>query len=184
MTRFGHGVLASCAVGYCAYPHERGGQLSLTEIRVSSGVGTAPTPLAAFDAALYEAGIGNYNLLALSSVIPAGVQVVEKQPEVQGAWGDRLYVVMAEHRAAAVGEEAWAGIGWIQEQEGLMRGLFVEHHGSSESEVEQAIHASLRSMQEYRPQKFGPVQLVMRGTQCHGQPVAALVAATYRHASW
>jgi len=158
--------------------------MALSEIRVSKSVGSASTCLAALDAALYEAGVANFNLLALSSVIPAGASVVEKQPEIEGGWGDRLYVVMAHHTASTVGEEAWAGIGWIQEEDGERRGLFVDHHGSSEAEVFEQIHASLESMQQYRPQRLGPVQHVIRGTRCSGRPVTALVAATYVSQPW
>ena len=159
--------------------------MPVSEIRISTGVGVADTALASFDAALYEAGIGNFNLLPLSSVIPPGANVVQKHPDLAEAeWGDRLYIVMAEHRASSVGEEAWAGIGWVQELDGQRRGLFVEHHGSSEAEVEGQIHASLGSMQEYRPQTFGPVQQVIRGARCTGRPVCALVAATYQSQGW
>jgi arginine decarboxylase len=159
--------------------------MPLSEIRISTGVGVATTELAAFDAALYEAGIGNYNLLPLSSVIPPGADVIQKHPDLSGAeWGDRLYVVLAQHSATSVGEEAWAGIGWVQETAGRRRGLFVEHHGSSEAEVEGQIQASLASMQEYRPEVFGPVQSVLRGARCTGRPVSALVAATYQAQSW
>ena len=159
--------------------------MPLTEIRISTGVGVADTHLAAFDAALYEAGIGDVNLLTLSSVIPPGAEVVQKQPDLSGtAWGDRLYVVLAEQTASTVGEEAWAGIGWMQEPDEPGRGLFVEHHGSSEAEVEALIHASLGCMREYRPEQFGPVQSVLRGARCTGRPVTALVAATYQSQSW
>ena len=159
--------------------------MPLSEIRISTGVGAAATRLAAFDAALYEAGIGDYNLLPLSSVIPPGAEVLQKQPDLSAAaWGDRLYVVLAEQRATSVGEQAWAGIGWIQETDGRRRGLFVEHHGSSEAEVEGQIQASLAAMREYRPETFGPVRSVLRGARCSGQPVSALVAATYEAQSW
>jgi hypothetical protein len=41
-------------------------------IRVTSGTGTGPTELAAFDAALLDAGVANYNLIPLShSWIPS-----------------------------------------------------------------------------------------------------------------
>jgi arginine decarboxylase len=39
-------------------------------IQVTTGTGEGPTPLAAFDAALLDAGVANYNLICLSSVIP------------------------------------------------------------------------------------------------------------------
>jgi arginine decarboxylase len=159
--------------------------MPLTEIRISTGIGVADTQLSAFDAALYEAGIGDVNLIPLSSVIPPGADVVQKQPDLTGTeWGDRLYVVLAEQGASTVGEQAWAGIGWIQEPDGRRRGLFVEQHGSSEAEVEDLIHASLGSMREYRPEVFGPVQSVLRGARCAGRPVSALVAATYQSQPW
>jgi arginine decarboxylase len=157
--------------------------MPLSEIRLSTGVGHGPTTLSAFDAALFEAGIGDANLIPLSSVIPPGADVVEKEPE-PGGWGDRLYVVLAEQRTETLGEEAWAGIGWVQEPDGQRRGLFVEHHGFSEAEVRNQIQASLESMQAYRPQVFGPIQSVVRGARCTGTPVCALVAATYVSQPW
>ena len=41
-------------------------------IVLSTGLGVGPTALAAFDAALLDAGVANYNLICLSSVIPPG----------------------------------------------------------------------------------------------------------------
>ena len=39
-------------------------------ITLSTGTGEGPTPLAAFDAALVDAGVADHNLICLSSVIP------------------------------------------------------------------------------------------------------------------
>jgi len=44
-------------------------------IVVSRGTGEGPTPLAAFDKALLAAGVENYNLIRLSSVIPPGAEI-------------------------------------------------------------------------------------------------------------
>ena len=44
-------------------------------IRVSHGAGTGPTRMAAFDAALHAAGVADFNLLRLSSVIPPSAVV-------------------------------------------------------------------------------------------------------------
>src|SRR5882724_3759646 len=105
------------------------------QIHVASGTGTGPTTLAAFDAALNDAGIANYNLLVLSSVIPPHTNVVVHDGRLDetlpGEWGDRLYVVRAEQRADQPGEQAWAGIGWVQDPE-THKGLFVEHEGHDE----------------------------------------------------
>src|SRR5687768_17810218 len=78
-------------------------------IQVVSGVGFGPTKLAAFDAALREAGIADRNLLTLSSIIPAGSKIVptaDGQGRASGKWGDRLYVVLAQLRVDTRYEEA------------------------------------------------------------------------------
>ena len=43
---------------------------------VAATVGQASTELAAFDAALIAAGVANFNLIRLSSVIPPACEVV------------------------------------------------------------------------------------------------------------
>lgn len=164
-----------------------GARASGLDIAVSGGVGTGATALAAFDAALREAGVADFNLIHISSVIPAGSVVSVKQghgERVAGAWGDRLYVVMADCRTQAHNEEAWAGIGWVQE-EVMGRGLFVEHVGHSRLQVEADLDASLEAMVRGRPNlSFGNRRSVIRGITCHDEPVCALVAAAYRSAGW
>jgi arginine decarboxylase len=156
-------------------------------IHTCSGVGTGPTKLSAFDGALRGAGIHNYNLLLLSSVIPPGSVVTTDRGSldaglIRGEWGDRLYVVMAEERTDVVGAEVWAGIGWVQDDSG--RGLFVEHHGSSEASVRDDIEASLGALVRGRGLPFGPVQMRVQGGICTGEPVSAMVAAVYKAEPW
>lgn len=154
------------------------------EILVTSGSGEGPNTLAAFDRALFDAGIANFNLLVLSSVIPPGAKVRQKQVHLNDDdWGAKLYVVLAQKRETRVGEEAWAGIGWVQE-ESTGKGLFVEHEGSSRGEVETLISRSLDAMVSYRKGSFGPPQMALSGAACHESPVCALVAATYRVERW
>ena len=80
-------------------------------IKVSAGTGTGPTELAAFDAALNTAGVANYNLVHLSSVIPPKAKIVTFDGPIEsipGQWGDRLYIVMADKRVDTPNAEAWA----------------------------------------------------------------------------
>ena len=49
---------------------EPGAGVRRRTIPVLGAVGKGPTPVAAFDDALLVAGLGNYNLVRLSSVIP------------------------------------------------------------------------------------------------------------------
>ena len=66
------------------------------KIYMTVGRGDGPTPLAAFDNAMYDARVGNYNLVHLSSVIPP-YSTIERAPFVGEPkdYGDRLYVVLA-----------------------------------------------------------------------------------------
>jgi arginine decarboxylase len=157
------------------------------DIHVVSGIGFGPTKLAAFDAALRHAGIANFNLIHLSSIIPPGAEVVvndDGRVEAPvGDWGDRLYVVMADLRVDTRYEEAVAGLGWVQEEQ-TGRGLFCEHAGHTEREVRRDILATLSSLTAGRPQVFGPPQVVVRSTVCAGEPTCALVAAVFESEPW
>lgn len=158
-------------------------------IQIASSTGQAPTKLAAFDAALYHAGIANYNLLNLSSVIPPESKIIVNQNSgipkevVPGGWGDRLYVVMAEQRVDTPNAEAWAGIGWVQEKE-TGKGLFVEHEGSSEQSVRKDIRHSLQALMATRNVDFGEIYMEVSGVVCSHYPVCAMVVAVYQASDW
>ena len=152
-------------------------------IYVTSGTGTGPTSLAAFDAAALAASGINHNMICLSSFIPPG-SVVEKTqyfvpPE---AWGQRIYVVIAREDTQDPGQEAWAGLGWTQDPVG--RGMFVEHSGRSRDMVHNAIHTTLDFMIANRNMKFGPINHKLTGIKCKSQPVCALVMAIYAIERW
>ena len=158
-------------------------------IRVRSAIGRGPTGLAAFDSALQLTGIHNFNLLVLSSVIPPHTEVrVDRSPTPDrppGDWGDRLYVVMAEHRATAAGETAAAGIGWTQSEDQGGRGLFVEHSGGSAVAVRADLEATMSAMTESRGGGFGPLRTMVTETTCDGdEAVCALVVAIYGSEPW
>lgn len=151
-------------------------------IRASTGAGR--TALAAFDDALLAAGVANLNLLRLSSVIPAGSVVqaeVDHEPPV-ASWGDVLFAVWAFESAAVLGEEAWAGVAWAQVADG--RGVFVEHEGHSEQQVESELEASLDQLCASRSLDVVQRGKKVIGVRCEGEPVAALVIAPYLTASW
>ncbi len=67
------------------------------QVTVVAGVGRGPTELSAYDAALAAAAVHNYNLVSVSSVVPATatVEVRETAPNL-GPAGRRLTVVAAE----------------------------------------------------------------------------------------
>lgn len=153
-------------------------------IVVSHGTGEGPTELAAFDSALLAAGIENYNLIPLSSVIPPGGKIERARFESSAdEYGHRLYVVMAHSHAHEPGIGAYAGLGWAQEP-GSGRGLFVECAGASDAKVRDEIVATLDSMIASRGRSYGPVESERTGIECSGRPVAAIVAAVYKSEPW
>jgi arginine decarboxylase len=155
------------------------------KITIVKGTGVGVTPLAAFDAALLDAGVPNYNLIALSSVIPAGTTVERGKYQSDPAdYGDRLYVVLACQKTVQPGEMAWAGLGWVQEPE-TGRGLLAELHGNSKSVVQQDIYLTLSQMVASRPDlAAGPIESELIGILCEDQPVCALVLAVYVNQKW
>jgi arginine decarboxylase len=155
------------------------------KIRVTKGIGNGPTELAAFDQALNIAGIANFNLIYLSSVLPPGSDVIVEPKTVpyQGGWGDRLYIVIAQMRTIQRNQEAWAGIGWMQDPKSGA-GLLVEHEGHSEGEVRGDIENSLKGLAENRQMKFGPIHMEVVGGKCVDNPICALVVATFESHPW
>lgn len=153
------------------------------KIILTTGIGEGDTKLSAFDAALWDAGIANSNLITLSSIIPPNSVIVSDKTTLNNEnFGDRLYVVLAQKRESDVGREAWAGIGWVQSDDG--RGLFVEHSGSQKAEVVRQIKESLNDMTKYRKEKYGIINYQVAGIQCRIRSVCAVVAAIYGVEEW
>lgn len=168
--------------------HQRASLLDATTpsyIHLTSSTGCASTELSAFDRALHAAGIANFNLIRLSSVIPPGAEVVRAvtgQYSAQGRWGDRLYLVYADCRTSIPNESVWAGVGWVYDASG--KGLFVEFEGNSEGLVRDSISSSLTDLIETRGFDAVDSDMEVVGATCVDAPVCALVAAIYQSESW
>lgn len=155
------------------------------KIYLTSATGQAQTELAAFDKALIDAGIANTNLIVLSSVIPPKPEIVFEKPEINAdQYGNRLYVVMAQHRASKKGETVAAGIGWVIEENNRF-GLFVEHEAESKNAVSKLIKSSLKDMVKNRDEfNFGEIQTLISEIKCTSKPVCALTCAVYKLENW
>lgn len=163
------------------------------DIYVVAGMGTGKTTLSAFDGALKAAGVYNYNLITLSSVIPPNTKVIKAKqyqtPEEE--YGDKLYCVRSEIRSYEVGKYLAAGLGWYQFGTDK-RGVFVEHEiiGDTkiavQSEIKFRIKSSLQDLCEARGVKFkeSKVRSALAVTRILKQPTSALVIAVYQSESW
>jgi arginine decarboxylase len=166
------------------------------EIRVSAGRGIGLTRLSAFDAALRDAGVADFNLVRLSSVIPPGgiISEVPGGEQIQGRTGDILHCVYADSYASTPGEEAWAGVAWAQRPEDgpeiaarpdlAGSGVFVEHSAISQALVERDLRASLADLTRNRIGEFPRRGRLLSSARCVDHPVCALVIASYSTQSW
>lgn len=158
------------------------------EIHVVSGSGTGTTELAAFDAALLDCGLGNYNLIRLSSVLPPGMKVIQQKKWTPAAhdWGHKLYVVYAFGSAVKPGAGVCAGIGWVIVDEASGAGLFVEHEAPTKKECQQLITDTLDSMLRNRGLNADELEkhMVFSNAQCESDPVGVLVAAVFASEGW
>lgn len=149
----------------------------MSVIRVVWGTDSGPTELAAFDAALAAAGIHNYNLLTLSSVIPAepSIEVVGTAPDL-GPAGEELHVVESA-ATAAPGEAAAAGIGWARSESD--RGIFYEVDGEDPEDVRAEIERGLAAGRELRDWTFVEEDVIVRSVEADEEYASAVVCATY-----
>ncbi|WP_126662261.1 pyruvoyl-dependent arginine decarboxylase [Haloterrigena salifodinae] len=151
----------------------------MSTIRVVWGSASAPTAMASYDAALAEAGVENYNLVSVSSVIPADVDVeaVGTAPDL-GPVGDRLTVVEARATTAGPGQVS-AALAWAQSAEGP--GLFYETAGETDrDDVERRVREGLHAGQELRDWQFADPQVAVESEQAEpGEHTTAVVLAVY-----
>lgn len=155
-------------------------------IRISCGVGTGRTALSAFDAALRDAGVADFNLVRLSSVIPPHSRVIDVhgRHQLTGGHGDLLYCVYAVDVATQPDESVWAGVAWSLARDGCGAGLFVEHTAPTKAALEHDLAASLDDMSRHRGGGFAPAGSVLASATCSGPPAAAVVIATYKREGW
>jgi arginine decarboxylase len=119
-------------------------------VRVVAGTGTGPTELAAYDDALRAAGVHDYNVVTVSSVLPADATLreVDAPPDL-GAAGGRLTAVQA--RATTTAGPAVAGLGWAT---GPGAGIVYEATGERAATVRAELDAGLDAGTGMRDRPF------------------------------
>jgi arginine decarboxylase len=149
----------------------------MSAIRLVWGTATGPTELSAHDAALAEAGVADYNLVELSSVIPAEptLEVVGEAPDL-GPIGGEVRVVQSQAVAAADASAA-AGIGWARRGDGA--GVFYEVAGTDAAAVREEIETGLVAGTARRGWSVVEEDAVVRELRPADGYGAAVVLATY-----
>lgn len=162
------------------------------KIQIVSSTGTGSTLLSAFDGALQNAGVENYNLIPLSSIIPPGsrVEKIGKYKTPANEFGHKLYIIKSDIRSDQRGLVIGVALGWYQLADG--RGFFVEHesHGMDEAGVEKELKdkiiSSLQDLCSNRGLEFDlkKVQSAHTVVKVQDQPTCALVLALYQSGGW
>jgi arginine decarboxylase len=131
--------------------------------------------LNAFDRALIDAGIGEQNLVAVSSVIPVDARVTDRMEIPMGAI---THCVLAQMRGCE-GETISAGIAYAYRKDG--KGGYVAEghlHGSKES-LQEDLRWKMAEMAHIRGLEFGEINFVTEELKIpmdnYGCCIAALV---------
>lgn len=121
---------------------------------IASGSATSATsPLNAFDAALAKAGIGQCNLVNVSSILPPDAEEIKNTPIMPGTI---TFAVMARMDGDP-GETIGAGIGWMigLSSKRERYGLVAEAHGYKDKEaIEKELKSKISEMAKIRDLKI------------------------------
>ena len=109
---------------------------------ITGGVGVSDiSVINAFDKAVIDAGVGDYNLVQVSSIIPRNA--IEINP-IKLETGTVVPIVISK-KTGITGEQICSGIGWGQTKDKNL-GLVMEHHdlGVNREEIEKKLFDMLR----------------------------------------
>ena len=96
----------------------------------TKGMGKHRQNLQSFEEALRNAGIAQYNLVRVSSILPPRCKIISrKRGLAQLAPGQIVFCVMAEARTNEPNRLACAGIGLAVPSDTAKYGYIAEHHG-------------------------------------------------------
>ncbi len=148
---------------------------------VTSGVGMNFEQANAFDLALCDAGIGECDLVEVSSILPAKAIEIE-QSEVTLIPGEITYCVMSRADGKA-GEVIGAGIGYggigkdkKKGEEQRDFGIICEHHGHYSREyLKEKIREKLYKMADTRDKKIVEKKLEVQSVEVEEEKFGSVV---------
>ncbi|HDS45169.1 MAG TPA: hypothetical protein ENN68_03595 [Methanomicrobia archaeon] len=152
---------------------------------VSSGVGMDPEPAIAFDLALRDAGIGECNLVEVSSILPADAVEIDREHASMKPGAITFCVLSRADGGSGDVIGAGVGYGWLgaaAEQGTANRafGIICEHHGHhSRPFLAGKIQEKLDKMAAMRKLQVHARELVVESVEVeqgkYGSVVVALV---------
>jgi arginine decarboxylase len=130
----------------------------VTKAAVTAGSAEGGTALNAFDNALLAAGIGNVNLMKVSSIVPPEVDIVPL-PEIKpGALVPTAYAAITSDVA---GETIAAAVGYALPEDRSRAGVIMEYHDRSDRRTaEAAVRAMLAEAFAVRGEQIRELRVV------------------------
>lgn len=147
---------------------------------VSSSAVSKTSDLNAFDRALYDAGIGEQNLLSVSSVIPIGAEKIGTKELPMGAV---THCVLAQMRGSE-GEMISAGIAYAMRKDGKGGYIAEGHIHGSKNSLKEVLTWKMEEMASIRGTEFLPIEFAIEELSIpldnYGACIAAVVFTDYR----
>ena len=113
-----------------------------TKVFFTKGVGKAKDQLTAFEFALRDAGIAQFNLVHVSSILPPGAKVVSRKEGLKHLEpGQVVFVVMSRAACNEPNRLLAASVGAAVPADKKMYGYLSEHHAFGQTEKKAAEHA-------------------------------------------
>jgi arginine decarboxylase len=130
---------------------------TITMAAATAGTAEGGSALNAFDNALLVAGIGNINLVKVSSIVPPGVAVVELPKIKPGAIVPTAYAAMTSE---VPGQTIVAAVGYALPDDPAKNGVIMEFHAAATRAVaEHAIRAMLDEAFAVRGESIHEMQI-------------------------
>jgi arginine decarboxylase len=130
----------------------------VTKASMTAGTAEGGTPLNAFDNALLAAGIGNVNLIKVSSIVPPEVDIVDLPQIKPGALVPTAYAAMT---SATPGQIIAAAVGYALPVDRTKAGVIMEFHDVTDrGTAEEAIRGMLAEAFRVRGETIREVKVV------------------------
>jgi len=121
---------------------------TVTMAAAATGHAEGGTPLNAFDNALLAAGIGNINLIKVSSIVPPEVAIIDLPKLKPGALVPTAYAAMTSELP---GEAITAAVGYALPDDPGKNGVIMEFHGAgTRADAEERIQQMLEEAFQVR----------------------------------
>ncbi len=138
-----------------------------------SGKAEGLTELNAFDGALLSAGIGDLNLVQVSSIMPSHVSLADSLAGAGLPKGDFVLVVYGARTSSTPGELIASAVGVGRAEDGF--GVIMEAQGSSRSQVEEDVRRKVE--EAFRARRLTLAAVQVAGVEHRVQQCGGVVAA-------